>query len=89
MPVTLVRHTRPDVDSDVCYGSTDLGLADTFLRETSWQGVQKLSETFLAVDIVWYLLIVSFIGSWVICFSDWFEKEFAPIVKNLRKKIRG
>ncbi|MDB4306166.1 hypothetical protein N9980_01210 [bacterium] len=66
-----------------------LGLADTILKETSWQGFQKLNDALLAVDIVWYLLLVSFIGSWMICFSDWFEKDFAPVVISLRKKIRG
>ena len=34
MPVTLVRHTQPDVASDVCYGSTDLELADSFASES-------------------------------------------------------
>ena len=33
MPVTLIRHTRPDIAADVCYGSTDLELADTFAQE--------------------------------------------------------
>lgn len=35
MPVTLVRHTRPDVAADVCYGSTDLRLADSFAAEAA------------------------------------------------------
>lgn len=34
MPVTLVRHTRPEVASDVCYGSTDLQLAESFVTES-------------------------------------------------------
>lgn len=33
MPVTLVRHTRPDIAADVCYGSTDLLLAASFAEE--------------------------------------------------------
>ena len=30
MSVTLVRHTRPDVDSGICYGQTDLDVAASF-----------------------------------------------------------
>ena len=33
MPVTLVRHTRPDIAADICYGSTDLELAASFVEE--------------------------------------------------------
>ena len=33
MSIVLVRHTRPAVESDVCYGQTDLALADSFERE--------------------------------------------------------
>ena len=43
MLVTLVRHTRPDVASDVCYGSTDLELADSFRAESD-QVIQLLNE---------------------------------------------
>lgn len=35
MPVTLVRHTRPDVAADICYGSTDLKLAESFAVEAA------------------------------------------------------
>lgn len=34
MDVYLVRHTLPDVPSSLCYGQTDLGLADSF--EAEW-----------------------------------------------------
>jgi alpha-ribazole phosphatase len=34
MDVYLVRHTTPDVDSGVCYGQADVGLADSF--ESEW-----------------------------------------------------
>ncbi|MEM1250430.1 MAG: alpha-ribazole phosphatase family protein [Acidobacteriota bacterium] len=30
MALTLVRHTRPAVEDGVCYGATDLGVADDF-----------------------------------------------------------
>lgn len=33
MPVTLVRHTRPAIAADICYGSTDLELATSFVEE--------------------------------------------------------
>ena len=35
MPVTLVRHTQPDVAADICYGSTDLKLAASFADEAA------------------------------------------------------
>jgi alpha-ribazole phosphatase len=35
MDVYLVRHTTPDVDSGVCYGQADVGLAETFDMEWS------------------------------------------------------
>ncbi len=35
MPVTLVRHTQPDVAADICYGSTDLKLAESFADEAA------------------------------------------------------
>ncbi len=35
MDVYLVRHTTPDVDSVVCYGQADVGLAETFDMEWS------------------------------------------------------
>ena len=33
MPVTLLRHTTPDVARGICYGISDLGLADSFHEE--------------------------------------------------------
>ncbi|MGY9046928.1 hypothetical protein P775_14330 [Puniceibacterium antarcticum] len=33
MAVTLVRHTRPDVAKGICYGRTDLTLAEGFVTE--------------------------------------------------------
>ena len=33
MALTLVRHTRPAVDSGVCYGRTDMGVAASFPEE--------------------------------------------------------
>lgn len=33
MEIILVRHTTPDIEKGVCYGQTDIGIADTFLEE--------------------------------------------------------
>ncbi|MEM9124062.1 MAG: alpha-ribazole phosphatase [Pseudomonadota bacterium] len=33
MGVTLLRHTQPDIAPGVCYGQTDLGLAEGFLAD--------------------------------------------------------
>jgi len=33
MKVHLIRHTTPDIDSGVCYGQTDLEVANTFADE--------------------------------------------------------
>jgi alpha-ribazole phosphatase len=33
MQIYLVRHTKPQVDAGVCYGQTDLALADSFEQE--------------------------------------------------------
>ena len=35
MALILVRHTRPDVATGLCYGRLDVGLADTFLDEAA------------------------------------------------------
>ena len=35
MGLILVRHTRPDVAEGLCYGRTDLGVADTFADEAA------------------------------------------------------
>ena len=33
MNIYLIRHTLPDVLPGICYGNTDLGLADSFVTE--------------------------------------------------------
>lgn len=33
MEIILVRHTTPDIIKGVCYGQSDIGVADTFLKE--------------------------------------------------------
>ncbi len=33
MPLTLLRHTQPDVAEGICYGRTNLDVADTFADE--------------------------------------------------------
>ena len=35
MGLILVRHTRPDVAEGLCYGQTDLGVADSFADEAA------------------------------------------------------
>ncbi len=35
MPVTLIRHTRPDIAHGICYGSSDLDVADSFEQEAA------------------------------------------------------
>ena len=35
MGLILVRHTRPDVPADLCYGRLDVGLRNTFAEEAS------------------------------------------------------
>ncbi|OGX26445.1 MAG: alpha-ribazole phosphatase [Omnitrophica WOR_2 bacterium RIFCSPHIGHO2_01_FULL_48_9] len=40
MEVYLIRHTKPQVQSNFCYGHTDLPLADSFPEE--WISLQKL-----------------------------------------------
>ena len=35
MGLVLIRHTRPDVPASLCYGQTDVGLADTFAEEAA------------------------------------------------------
>jgi len=35
MGLILIRHTRPDVPSGLCYGRTDVALADTFAGEAA------------------------------------------------------
>ncbi len=33
MEIYLVRHTTPDIEKGICYGQSDIGLADSFLSE--------------------------------------------------------
>ena len=35
MKIYLIRHTQPDVDKGICYGSTDLDVATTFPAEAA------------------------------------------------------
>ncbi len=43
MEIFLVRHTSVNVPKSVCYGQTDVGLADTFLSESE-QTINQLSK---------------------------------------------
>jgi len=45
MIVHIIRHTKPDIDAGICYGQTDLGLADTFELESA-QLMQKLLKQY-------------------------------------------
>ncbi len=35
MPVTLIRHTRPAIEPGICYGSSDLDVAESFASESA------------------------------------------------------
>jgi len=35
MKIYLIRHTQPDIDKGICYGSTDLDVAATFAAEAA------------------------------------------------------
>ena len=35
MKIYLIRHTQPDIEKGICYGSTDLDVAATFLEEAA------------------------------------------------------
>lgn len=48
MEVYLIRHTRVAVEKGICYGQTDVDLADTFYEESAYIKSQ-LPETFDAV----------------------------------------
>lgn len=48
MLIHLIRHTTPEVDSGLCYGSTDLCLADSFEHERAIV-LAKLSSEYDAV----------------------------------------
>ena len=43
MKLYLVRHTRVDMPQDICYGQTDVGLAETFPQEAE-AVARKLSD---------------------------------------------
>jgi len=43
MEIHFIRHTRPKIDSGVCYGQSDINLADSF-DEESEQVIQQLSN---------------------------------------------
>ena len=48
MEIYLIRHTTPSVAHDICYGQSDIALADSFPEE--WQTLRKkLPEHFDAV----------------------------------------
>ena len=40
MEVYLIRHTTPHIEKDVCYGQSDISLADTF--EVEWQAIREI-----------------------------------------------
>ena len=45
MEIYLIRHTKPDVEEGICYGQTDIGLAETFPQE--WTVLKnKIPDTF-------------------------------------------
>ena len=48
MEIYLVRHTKPLIDIGVCYGQSDIPLADTFAQELR-QVKTKLPQTFDSV----------------------------------------
>jgi alpha-ribazole phosphatase len=48
MLIHLIRHTTPEVDLGLCYGSSDLALADTFEQERGLV-LAKLSSNYDAV----------------------------------------
>ena len=48
MIIHVVRHTTPDIDLGLCYGQTDLGLADTFEQESALV-LEKLFDSYDAV----------------------------------------
>ena len=33
--ITLIRHTQPDIAAGICYGQTDIGVAESFAREAA------------------------------------------------------
>lgn len=39
MEVYLIRHTRPEIEKGICYGQTDISLADTF--EMEWKMIKR------------------------------------------------
>ena len=47
--LTLIRHTKPDISPGICYGQTDIGVADSFAAEaeaiTEWLSPPELIIT--------------------------------------------
>lgn len=48
MIIHIIRHTTPNIDTGICYGQTDLSLADTFEAESA-QVLKKLLTRYDAV----------------------------------------
>ena len=49
MEITLVRHTKVNVHSGICYGQADVGLSETFYAEALQIAGQLMGHTFDAV----------------------------------------
>lgn len=48
MIIHIIRHTRPDIKPGICYGQTDLALADSFDRDSK-QVMTKLFDHYDAI----------------------------------------
>lgn len=48
MIIHIIRHTRPDIEPGICYGHTDIDLAETFEAESD-SLIEKLFESYDAV----------------------------------------
>jgi len=48
MLIHLIRHTTPDIDQGICYGSSDIGLATSFMQEKT-QVLAKLRCDYEAI----------------------------------------
>jgi len=42
MEIYLIRHTTPDVAKGICYGQTDLDVANTFEEEVIYKSIKTL-----------------------------------------------
>ena len=49
MKLTLVRHTRLQIDSDICYGQADIDVSMHFEQESSELSAKLFNQTFDAV----------------------------------------